>query len=157
MIPHVLPWSLAFSLKSTERVKQISPFKQLVMAEPLSRKLKGTAPMHWARKHTELMYLCRHEAGCDLLSALTEWSGRKYKPGVWQVKVFPSMSENVQCLHSTPATLLSFISRSLPAQSTARSDPHPTAPGLEHRPRQRHTRHLGLYFSVNRWMGMVNT
>lgn len=98
----------------------------------------------------ELMYLCRHEAGCDLLSALTERSGRKYKPGVWQVKVFPSVSENVQCLQSTPATLLSFISRPLPAQPTAHSDPHPTAPGLEHCPRQRDTRHLRLSFSVNR-------
>lgn len=29
------------------------------------------------------------------------------------------------------------------------------SPGLEHCPRQRHTRHLGLCFSVNRWM--VNT
>lgn len=105
----------------------------------------------------ELMYLCRHQAGCDLLSALTEWRGRKYKPGVWQVKVFPSLTENVQCLENTPATLLSLISRSLPAQPTAHPDPHPMSPGLEHCLRQRHTRHSGLSFSVNRRMGVVNT
>lgn len=71
------------------------------------------------------MYLCRHEAGCDLLSALTEWSGRKYKPGVWQVEVFPSKSENVQCPETTPASLLSFISRSLPALHTLTHIPCP--------------------------------
>lgn len=123
------------------------PFQAACMAEPLSRKLKGAAPMHQVRKHMEIWYLCRHEAGCDLLSAPTERSGRKCKPGVWQVKVFPSMSENVQYLESTPASLLSFISRSLPALHT---DPYPMLSGLEHCPRQRHTRHLGLSFSVNR-------
>lgn len=110
--------------------------------------------MHWARKHTQLMYLSRHGAGCDLLSALTEPRGRKYRPGVWQVKAFPSMSENVQWLESTPAALIHLQIFALTAHCTLGSIPHvPRAGAL---PQAETHQALGS-LSVNRWMGMVNT
>lgn len=99
------------------------------------------------------MYLSRHGAGCDLLSALTEPSGRKCKPGVWQVKVFPSMSENVQWLESTPATLIHLQIFALTAHCTLWSIPHVPRTGAL--PQAEAHEALGS-LSVNRWMGMVN-
>lgn len=99
------------------------------------------------------MYLSRHGAGCDLLSALTEPSGRKCKPGVWQVKVFPSMSENVQWLESTPATLIHLQIFALTAHCTLWSIPHVPRTGA---PPQAEAHEALGSLSVNRWMGMVN-
>lgn len=106
------------------------------------------------------MCLCRHQAGCDLVSALAQQSGRKCKPGVWLQKVFPfhfskcpMPGEQPHCsllIHCQVFACSAHLA-SYTAQTTTCPDPCHMGPGLKHCTRQRHARHssLSLWTQIN--------